>query len=128
MSLLSTPQPQTACSIRLTHRRSGTTLTVIGVYLPCQDLGMDFYCTGLTELEELVIESIELGPTMVAGDYNAHLGSLVDPLGRENTNAQDYHLHQHIKYDIVVASLLESAYSPPYTSKGETLRSPLITS
>ena len=29
------------CSIRLAHQSSGSTLTVIGVYLPCQDLGID---------------------------------------------------------------------------------------
>ena len=81
------------CSIRLAHKRSEMILTVIGVYLPCQDLGMDLYHTCLTELEELVMESKQMGPTMVLGDFNSHLGSLGGPRGRGNINAQGYYLH-----------------------------------
>ncbi len=64
------------CSIRLSDESSGSTLTVVGVYLPCQDLGMDLYRGCLSDLERLVCESRQLGPTVVMGDFNAHLGSL----------------------------------------------------
>ncbi len=43
------------CSVRMTHRSSNSTLSVVGVYLPCQDLGMhmDLYRNCLTKLEQL---------------------------------------------------------------------------
>ena len=106
----------------MAHWRSGMTITVIGVYLPFPDLGINFYCTCLTKLEELVIESKHLGPTVVIGEFIAHLGSLGSPRGRGNTYAQGYHLHQNfIKCNIIVASQLESAYCPPYTfQRGDT--------
>ena len=110
------------CSIRLTHQSSRSTLTVIGVYLPCQDLGMDLFCSCLTELEQLVCESKQLGPTVVLGDFNAHLGNLGGPKGSGNTNVQGLLLHQHIvSSDLFVASLSEIAYGPSHTfQSGDT--------
>ena len=54
-------------------------LTVIGVYLPCLNLGVDCYREHLTELERVVSESRLLGPVTVLGDFNAHLEA-----GRQN--------------------------------------------
>ena len=87
---------------------------MIGVYLPCQDLGMDLFHSCLTELEQLVCESRQLGPTVVLGDFNAHLGNLGGPKGNGNTNIQGL-LHQHIvKSDLFVALLSEIAYGPSH--------------
>ena len=48
-------------------------LSVIGVYLPCLDLGVDCYREHMKELERVVSESRLLGPVTVLGDFNAHL-------------------------------------------------------
>ena len=37
---------------------------------------MDLFRSCLTELEQLVCESKQLGPGVVLGDFNAHLGNL----------------------------------------------------
>ena len=49
-------------------------LSVIAVYLPCLDLGVDCYREHMKELEKVVSESRLLGPVTVLGDFNAHLG------------------------------------------------------
>ena len=49
-------------------------MSVIGVYLPCLDLGVDCYQEHMKELERVVSESRLLGPVTVLGDFNAHLG------------------------------------------------------
>ena len=110
------------CSVRLRDACSGSTLTVIGVYLPCQDLGTELYCSCLTELEKLVYESKHLGPTAVLGDFNGHLGDLGGPKENGSTNSHGLLLHQHIiKSDLYVASLVEDAYGPAHTyHSGET--------
>ena len=55
---------------------SCTFLTILGVYLPCADQGMQSYCDHLVELEHLVTEAQGQGLVMVLGDFNAHLGPL----------------------------------------------------
>ena len=104
------------CCIRMTHQSSNLILSLIGVYLPCQDLGIDLYRNCLTELEQLVIESKRMGPTVVMGDFNAHLGSLGGPRGCSNPNFQGYLLQQHIlKCDVFAASQSEYAFGPTHT-------------
>ena len=49
-------------------------VSVIGVYLPCLDQGVDCYREHLVELERVISESELQGPVMVLGDFNAHLG------------------------------------------------------
>ena len=110
------------CSIRLAEKGSGSTLTVIGVYLPCQDLGIDLYCSCLTDLEQLIFESRQLGRSVVMGDFNAHLGSLGGPKGSGNPNQQGFLLHQLVtRSDLYVATLADNASGPSYTyASGET--------
>ena len=50
--------------------------SIVGVYLPCIDQGVDCYREHLVELEHVVSESRLLGPVAVLGDLNAHLGLL----------------------------------------------------
>lgn len=56
-----------------------TTFTVLGVYLPCSDKGVECYREHIVELERLICEYQQCGPVVVAGDFNAHLGSLGGP-------------------------------------------------
>lgn len=51
-----------------------TWLSIIGVYLPYADLGMDYYRDTLVEVERVISDSANLGPVVIAGDFNAHLG------------------------------------------------------
>lgn len=50
-------------------------MSVIGVYLPCLDLGADCYREHLTELERVISESRLLGAVTVMGDFNAHMNA-----------------------------------------------------
>ena len=52
----------------------GSVVSVIGVYLPCLDQGVDCYREHLVELERVISESELQGPVVVLGDFNAHLG------------------------------------------------------
>ena len=111
------------CSIRLAHQSSGSTLTAIGVYHPCQDLGIDLYRSCLTELEQLVCESMQLGPIAVMGDFNAHLGNLGGPKGEGSPNQQGLLLQEQIiKNDLFVASLSELAHGPHHTFQSGDVR------
>lgn len=58
-----------------------STLSIIGVYLPCIDQGLDSFAECLSELERLICESKRLGPVIVAGDFdfNINLGILGGP-------------------------------------------------
>ena len=49
-------------------------ITVLGVYLPCADQGVDGYCSALLELEQLISTTSSHGPVLIAGDFNAPLG------------------------------------------------------
>ena len=56
------------CGIRFKEReRSDAWVTVVGVYLPCGNLGMDVYQEQLEELERVVLESKVLGSVPVMG-------------------------------------------------------------
>ena len=63
-----------------------STVSVIGVYFPCSDQGMDCYRDHLQELERIITDSILLGPVIILGDFNAHLGSLGGVRGTANPN------------------------------------------
>lgn len=56
--------------------QSLATMTVIGVYLPCLEQGIECYKQHLQELERVICESLLLGGVVVLGDFNAHLGVL----------------------------------------------------
>ena len=63
------------CGFRCTMDDGDDSLmSVIGVYLPCLDLGIDCYREHLKELERVVSESQLLGPVTLLGDFNAHIG------------------------------------------------------
>ena len=51
-------------------------MSMIGVYRPCLNQGVDCYREHLQELERLISESWLLGPFTLLEDFNAHLGGL----------------------------------------------------
>ena len=63
-------------------------ISIIGVYLPCLDLGVELYRESLTELERVISESEHWGPVIIADDFNAHLGPTWGPRAHENPNFQ----------------------------------------
>ena len=54
--------------------RDRSMMSVIGVYLPCLEQGVDSYREHLVELERIVCELRLLGSVPILGDFNAHLG------------------------------------------------------
>ena len=56
-----------------TRGSSENVMSVIGVYLPCLDLGIDCYREHLVELECVVSECEMLDSVVILGDCNAHL-------------------------------------------------------
>ena len=59
-------------------------MSVIGMYLPCLDQGIDYYREQLIELERVVCESALLGPVTVLGDLMHTCGGR----GMEDPNLQ----------------------------------------
>ena len=51
-------------------------MSVTGVYMPCLDQGIDVYRKHLVILEQVITESESVGPVVIVGDFNAHLGKL----------------------------------------------------
>ena len=77
------------CGIRVRVNSSHfDLLTILGVYLPCAGVGLEWYREHLEELENLVGEGERLGAVVIAGDFNAHLGKLGGPRGMGEANQQ----------------------------------------
>ena len=76
MTPVSDIQSDRICGIRIkrTTGDSKSWISILGVYLPCLDQGMELYCDSLVELERMVVESGQWGPVIITGDFNAHLG------------------------------------------------------
>ena len=66
------------CAVRFSVDDGDSLLvSVIGVYMPWSDQGLECYRDHLIELERVISESFLLGPVVVLGDFNAHLQGLV---------------------------------------------------
>lgn len=64
------------CGIRFSSGRGDRdVVSILSVYMPCLDLGLDCYSQHLIELERVISECDELGLVIVLGDFNAHLTS-----------------------------------------------------
>ena len=91
-------------------------LTILGVYLPCADLGLETYCEHLAELESLISEGQRLGPVLIAGDFNAHLGPLGGIRGQGSPNQQGVLLKQLLdRCELHAVSLSSLSEGPSYT-------------
>ena len=75
------------CGIRIKSPcPSADDITIIAVYLPCSDMGMECYSEHLIELERVVSEHQPHGPVIIMGDFNAHLGTLGGERGMGQPN------------------------------------------
>ena len=76
----------------------------------------------LTELECITEDSKQLGPTVIMGDFNAHLGTLGGPKGCGDPNSQGVLFHELLwRSDLFIASLSNHAEGPHYTFwRGDT--------
>ena len=89
-----------------------TSLSVIGVYLPTSDNSIDVYREYITELENVVSTLQAYGPTIIMGDFNAHLkGTSMSSTNVQGQLVEDlcYHL------DLYPVSLSELSSGPGYT-------------
>ena len=88
-TVISGCQSERICGIRFTIDDGDQSLvSVIGVYMPCLDQGLDAFVEHLLELERVISESKLLGPVFILGDFKAHLGALGGQRGVGNTNTQ----------------------------------------
>ena len=91
-------------------------MSVIGVYLPCLDQGLDCYKEHVIELERVISESELLGPVAVLGDFNAHLGGLGGHVGVGESNLQGVLLQDVMdRCSLSAVSLGSLASGPGYT-------------
>lgn len=91
-------------------------MSVIGVYLPCLDQGVDCYKEHMVELERVVSESELLGPVVVLGDFNAHLGGHGGLAGVGESNLQGVLLQEVMdRGNLSAVSLGSLASGPGYT-------------
>ena len=111
-------QSDRICGIRVkrTTDDDQTWISILGVYLPCLDLGVELYRDSLVELERVVLESQQWGPVFVAGDFNAHLGPMWGPRAYKSPNVQGVLLGEVLdRCKLHAASLAEAASGPNYT-------------
>ena len=102
------------CGIRFSmDNGDNSAVSVIGVYLPCLDQGVDCYREHLVELERVISDSQLLGSVVVLGDFNAHLGG-----ARRNAvqNLQGFLLQEVLeRCDLSAVSQGALASGPGYT-------------
>ena len=105
------------CGIRIKSScPSVDDITIIVVYLPCSDMGMECYKEHLIELELVVSEHQPHGPVIIMGDFNAHLGTLGGERGTGQPNQQGILLHQLIACcNLYAVSLSSLSQGPAYT-------------
>ena len=91
-------------------------ITIIGVYVPCSDMGMECYSEHHIELERFISEHQQHGPMVIMGDFNAHLGTLGGGTGIGKPNQQAILLHQLIaRCNLHAVSLSSLSQGPQYT-------------
>lgn len=94
----------------------GSSLSVIGVYLPTTDCLLDVYREYLIELESSISTLQSDGPVLVVGDFNAHLGTLGGTRGTGPSNAQGQLLMDLMcRTNLYATSLSDVATGPQYT-------------
>ena len=111
-------QSDRICGIRIkrTTGDSKSWISILGVYLPCLDQGMELYRDSLVELERMVVESEQWGPVIVTGDFNAHLGPTWGSRAHKNSNIQGVLLGEVLdRCKLHAVSLGEAVSGPDYT-------------
>ena len=91
-------------------------LTVLGVYLPCASQKFESYREHLMELERIVSECQQVGQVLIAGDFNAHLGTLGGPRGEGEPNLHGLLVKELVdRCSLYVISQSERSEGPSYT-------------
>ena len=106
------------CGIRIKRSTENdqSWISILGVYLPCLDLGAELYHDSLVELERVVSESEQLGPVIIAGDFNAHLGPMWGPRAHKSPNIQGVLLGEVLdRCKLHAVSLGDFVSGPDYT-------------
>ena len=94
-------------------RKADAWLSITGVYLPCLNVGNR---STLIELERVISESAHMGPVIIAGDFNAHLGSMWGPRAHRSPNVQGILLGELLdRENLHAVSLSEFATGPSHT-------------
>ena len=89
-----------------------TSLSVVGVYLPSLENPIDVYREYITELENFVSTLQAYGPTLIIGDFNAHLNeTLMCSTNVQGQLVEDLCCH----LDLYPVSLSELSSGPGYT-------------
>ncbi len=102
------------CGIRI--KSDSSVYTILGVYMPCMDQGLDCYREHLVELERCISEGQQLGAVIIAGDLNAHIGTLGGPRGSGQPNRQGILLKDLIdRCSLHVLSLSSRSQGQTYT-------------
>ena len=94
------------------------TLTVISVYCPSADYTEEDYTQRQYDLEELYSYSTadSNSAIIIAGVFNAHLGTLAGPRGNGTPNSRGVHLKRLIdRNSLFVASHSQLSLGPNYT-------------
>ena len=97
--------------------QSPDTLTLVNIYCPSADHNEAEYAQCLQDLEELVcMHDLETCAIIIAGDFNAHLGTLAGPRGTGTPNSRGLLLKQLIdRNSLFVASHSQQSFGPNYT-------------
>ena len=73
------------------------TIFIIGVYLPTSSAPLNSYETCLCILEDIILQLQDRGTIIIAGDFNAHIGSLGGPRSFSMTNSRNRLLWDSLK-------------------------------
>ena len=88
-------------------------MSVIGVYLPCLDQGVDYYREHLVEPERVISDAQQIGSVCVLGDFNAHVGGV---RCASEQNLQGVLLQEVLeRCDLSAVSMGALASGPSYT-------------
>ena len=105
-----------AISLKL-NETNAKQLAILNVYCPSSDADMDCFTQCVHDLEEtLNLFDGESTALVIAGDFNAHLGSLAGLRGHGPPNEQGLVLKEFIdRNNLFVASHSQLSTGPPYT-------------
>ena len=96
--------------------KDSVSLSIIGVYLPSTDHPASEYSDYLIDLESTISSLQACGPTLIAGDFNAHLGHLGCKRNNDSPNEAGHMLFDVIdRCDLYVPSQSALAKGERYT-------------
>ena len=101
--------------ITLPCPNSSRICAIVGVYMP-SDRKTEEYQSCLSTMEEVLNKLCRSQPDVMAGNFNAHIGSLCGPKCKDTSNTHGHALNAIIgRNNLFVASLSEETSGPVYT-------------